>query len=189
MPNMELYGTRSCPYTDELREWLEWKGVEFTEYDVDSDLKRAAYSRPGRAAIDSSYAGGGRQGHRGGLAGPWLRGGQIMHELSIAMSIVEMAEEEAERRGNAQIQAVYLRLGRLAGVVKEALLSSYEMACETTLLAGSQLVSKKCRSKCFARSARPPVRCHPSSYSAAPSVARPLQRSCTEKNCKWWHWR
>ncbi len=37
MPNLELFGTRSCPYTNELREWLEWKGVEFTEYDVDSD--------------------------------------------------------------------------------------------------------------------------------------------------------
>jgi hydrogenase nickel incorporation protein HypA/HybF len=63
-----------------------------------------------------------------------------MHELSIAMSIVEMAQEEAERRGNVQIQAVHLRLGLLSGVVKEALLSSYEMACETTLLEGSRLV-------------------------------------------------
>ena len=50
-----------------------------------------------------------------------------MHELSIAMSIVEMAEEESERRGGGHIQAVHLRLGLLSGVVKEALLSSYEM--------------------------------------------------------------
>jgi hydrogenase nickel incorporation protein HypA/HybF len=63
-----------------------------------------------------------------------------MHELSIAMSIVEMAQEEAARRGAIQIQAVHLRLGRLSGVVKEALLSSYEMACEATLLQGSQLL-------------------------------------------------
>jgi hydrogenase nickel incorporation protein HypA/HybF len=63
-----------------------------------------------------------------------------MHELSIAMSIVEMAQEEAEQRGNVRIQAVHLRLGLLSGVVKEALLSSYEMACETTLLEGSKLV-------------------------------------------------
>jgi Zn finger protein HypA/HybF involved in hydrogenase expression len=34
-----------------------------------------------------------------------------MHELSIAMSIVDMAQEEAERQGNAQVQFVYLRLG------------------------------------------------------------------------------
>ncbi len=63
-----------------------------------------------------------------------------MHELSIAMSIVELATEEADRRGGVQIKAVHLRLGLLAGVVKSALLSSYEMACEDTPLAGSRLV-------------------------------------------------
>lgn len=63
-----------------------------------------------------------------------------MHELSIAMSIVEMAEEESERHGCARILAVHLRLGLLSGVVKQALLSSYEMACEDTALAGSRLV-------------------------------------------------
>jgi hydrogenase nickel incorporation protein HypA/HybF len=63
-----------------------------------------------------------------------------MHELSIAMSIVDMAQEEAERHGGVQVQAVYLKLGRLAGVVKEALLSSYEIACEATPLEGSRLL-------------------------------------------------
>ncbi|MBV8828999.1 MAG: glutathione S-transferase N-terminal domain-containing protein [Acidobacteriaceae bacterium] len=33
----ELYGTTSCPYTQELREWLEWKRREFLEYDVEND--------------------------------------------------------------------------------------------------------------------------------------------------------
>lgn len=63
-----------------------------------------------------------------------------MHELSIAMSIVEMAGEEAEQRGGAQVSAVHLKLGPLAGVVKGALLSSYELACEGTELAGSRLI-------------------------------------------------
>src|SRR5271154_5913339 len=63
-----------------------------------------------------------------------------MHELSIAMSIVEMAQEEAESRGGVQVQAVHLKLGMLSGVVKEALLSSYEMACHATPLEGSQLL-------------------------------------------------
>jgi hydrogenase nickel incorporation protein HypA/HybF len=62
-----------------------------------------------------------------------------MHELSIAMSIVEMAEEEAQSR-NVQVEAVYLKLGGLSGVVKEALLSCYEMACEGTSLQGSRLI-------------------------------------------------
>jgi glutaredoxin len=34
---LELYGTLRCPYTEEMREWLEWKGREFVEYDVEAD--------------------------------------------------------------------------------------------------------------------------------------------------------
>lgn len=63
-----------------------------------------------------------------------------MHELSIAMSMVEMAAEEAARRGGAHVCAIHLRLGPLSGVVREALLFSYEVACEGTSLAGSRLV-------------------------------------------------
>ena len=62
-----------------------------------------------------------------------------MHELSIAISLVEIAEEEAKRRG-VRVTAVYLRLGALSGVVKEALLSSFEMACADTPLQGARLV-------------------------------------------------
>ena len=63
-----------------------------------------------------------------------------MHELSIAMSIVDMAEEESSRRGGVAIRAVHLQLGLLSGVVKDALFASYEMACEHTALEGSRLV-------------------------------------------------
>jgi hydrogenase nickel incorporation protein HypA/HybF len=62
-----------------------------------------------------------------------------MHELSIAMSIVELAEEEAASRG-VQIDAVHLKLGSLSGVVKEALLSCYEMACANSPLQASRLI-------------------------------------------------
>jgi glutaredoxin len=33
----ELYGTASCPYTQEMREWLEWQRKKFVEYDVERD--------------------------------------------------------------------------------------------------------------------------------------------------------
>jgi glutaredoxin 3 len=39
MLKTELFGTRSCPYTNELREWLEWQGRDFVEYDVDRDAE------------------------------------------------------------------------------------------------------------------------------------------------------
>jgi glutaredoxin len=37
MSNLELYGTPNCPYTSEMREWLEFRGRVFKEYDVESD--------------------------------------------------------------------------------------------------------------------------------------------------------
>ena len=37
MANLELYGTAGCPYTNEMREWLEWSGREFLEYDIEVD--------------------------------------------------------------------------------------------------------------------------------------------------------
>jgi hydrogenase nickel incorporation protein HypA/HybF len=63
-----------------------------------------------------------------------------VHELSIALSIVEGAEEEAQRQGGGRVCAVYLKLGPLSGVVRDALLFSYEVACEGTSLEGSSLI-------------------------------------------------
>jgi hydrogenase nickel incorporation protein HypA/HybF len=63
-----------------------------------------------------------------------------MHELSIAMSIVEMATEEVQNQGGSQVDAVHLKIGHLSGVVADALLFSFGLACEGTPLAGSRLV-------------------------------------------------
>lgn len=62
-----------------------------------------------------------------------------MHELSIALNILDVAEEEAERQGG-HVAAIHLRLGPLSGVVREALESAYELAREGTPLAGAELV-------------------------------------------------
>ena len=37
MPKTELYGSAGCPFTQEMREWLEWHKREFAEYDVEAD--------------------------------------------------------------------------------------------------------------------------------------------------------
>jgi|SRR6185437_5188606 len=63
-----------------------------------------------------------------------------MHELSIVLGIIDGVTEEAERCGAARVNSVHLRLGALSGVVKEALLFAYDLACEGTLLEGSQLI-------------------------------------------------
>ena len=62
-----------------------------------------------------------------------------MHELSIALNIVDIACEEAERQGESRVDAVYLNLGVLSGVVKDALLFSWDLACEGSRIAGAHL--------------------------------------------------
>jgi glutaredoxin len=39
---LELFGTATCGHTQEMREWLEWRGVEFVEYDVERDAAARA---------------------------------------------------------------------------------------------------------------------------------------------------
>jgi glutaredoxin 3 len=36
---VELYSTAGCPHSDAAREDLEWRGVDFVEYDVERDRK------------------------------------------------------------------------------------------------------------------------------------------------------
>jgi glutaredoxin 3 len=51
---LELYGSRSCPYTAEMRAQLEWDGIEFIEYDVEHDatsLQRLAQITQGSTSV------------------------------------------------------------------------------------------------------------------------------------------
>jgi glutaredoxin len=34
---LELFGSSGCPYTQEMREWLEFSRREFVEFDVEAD--------------------------------------------------------------------------------------------------------------------------------------------------------
>jgi hydrogenase nickel incorporation protein HypA/HybF len=63
-----------------------------------------------------------------------------MHELSIAYSLVQAADAAAQEVGLTQVSAVHLQLGALSGIVKDALLFSYDLASQGTRLEGSKLV-------------------------------------------------
>ena len=52
MPKLELFGATRCPYTHEMREWLELRGADFVEFDVESDA--LAFDRM-RALFDPPY--------------------------------------------------------------------------------------------------------------------------------------
>jgi hydrogenase nickel incorporation protein HypA/HybF len=62
-----------------------------------------------------------------------------MHELSIALSLVDVACEEMSRLGAVRVNAVHLRLGPLSGVARDALLFSFDAAAAGTTLEGARL--------------------------------------------------
>ena len=62
-----------------------------------------------------------------------------MHELSIAMSLVEIAADEAAKLGASRVIAVQVRVGALSGVVPDALAFCWEMASADSPIAGARL--------------------------------------------------
>lgn len=62
-----------------------------------------------------------------------------MHELSIAVSLVEIAAEERARLGNPPVLVVHVKVGALSGVVPEALAFAFDVATAGTPLAGARL--------------------------------------------------
>jgi hydrogenase nickel incorporation protein HypA/HybF len=102
-----------------------------------------------------------------------------MHELSIALSILDVAAEEAERQGGGRVAAIHLRLGPLSGVVPDALRSAYDLAREGSPLAAAELLIEEvplvvyCPA-CSAEVAPPSVQqlCCPACGTPTPDVVR-----------------
>ncbi len=111
-----------------------------------------------------------------------------MHELSIAMSIVDMAQEEAERR-DVKIDAVHLELGRLSGVVAEALSFSYEMACNGTRLEGSKLVIREVSIEVYCPACKVQRVLTSMQWFCCPECGTPPQTLFVEENWQLLLWR
>ena len=62
-----------------------------------------------------------------------------MHELSVALSLLEGIEETASRDGIARVLAVHVRIGAMSGIAPEALRFSWELATAGTVAAQSAL--------------------------------------------------
>jgi hydrogenase nickel incorporation protein HypA/HybF len=65
-----------------------------------------------------------------------------MHELSIALSIVESAEEAARNNGASVISKVEVEIGTMAGVETEALLFAWDSVIRGTMAQNAPLVIK-----------------------------------------------
>ena len=57
-----------------------------------------------------------------------------MHELSVAMGVVEVAEKAARNAAAHQIEKIELEIGELAGIEKEAFEYAWPIAVNGTLL-------------------------------------------------------
>jgi hydrogenase nickel incorporation protein HypA/HybF len=62
-----------------------------------------------------------------------------VHELSIAVSLVEAICDELPKLGAVRIHAVRLRVGELSGVAPEALSFAFTVASEGSPIAGASL--------------------------------------------------
>jgi len=57
-----------------------------------------------------------------------------MHELSVAMSIVDIAREEVHKAGAKEVKEIALQIGDLAGIEFEALDFAWDLAVKGTVL-------------------------------------------------------
>ena len=61
-----------------------------------------------------------------------------MHELSVAMGIVKIAETETEKAGAREVEAIELEIGTLAGIEFEALDFVWPVAVKDTVLENAE---------------------------------------------------
>ena len=62
-----------------------------------------------------------------------------MHEMSIAINIVDIAVDTAHKDNAKKINEIIVEIGNLAGIIPESLIFCYDSACKNTMAEGSQL--------------------------------------------------
>jgi len=66
-----------------------------------------------------------------------------MHEASIALSILDIAEAECRKAGLGRVRSVEVRVGSASGVLPSALVLAFDIAKADTLAAGATLVIRE----------------------------------------------
>lgn len=62
-----------------------------------------------------------------------------MHELSIALSLVDAVCDELPRLGGACVRSVHVRVGALSGVSADALTFAFDIAADASPIAGARI--------------------------------------------------
>jgi hydrogenase nickel incorporation protein HypA/HybF len=94
-----------------------------------------------------------------------------MHEMSIAMSVIEAVVDKARQEGGGKVTGIELVVGRLAGVQTESLRFCFDAATRDTLAEGAELVieEREGRGRCEACGSEFPVT---SFYAKCPSCGQ-----------------
>lgn len=70
-----------------------------------------------------------------------------MHEMSIAMSVIDAVTEKARQEGCSKVTVIELVVGKLAGVEVESLKFCFSAACRDTPADGAELVIDEIEAK------------------------------------------
>lgn len=63
-----------------------------------------------------------------------------MHEVSVALSVLDIAAENCKKAGCSRIDSIRLRIGRASGVMTDALLFAFEAVKIDTIAAGATVI-------------------------------------------------
>jgi hydrogenase nickel incorporation protein HypA/HybF len=79
-----------------------------------------------------------------------------MHEASIALSVIDISEQECRRAGLTRVDSVSVRVGAASGVLPDALLSAFDIVKIGTIAAAARLIVTRVPLGGFCRNCRRP---------------------------------
>ncbi|HMQ64629.1 MAG TPA: hydrogenase maturation nickel metallochaperone HypA [Flavilitoribacter sp.] len=66
-----------------------------------------------------------------------------MHELSLVLNIVEIADEQAKNHQAREVESIELEIGELAGVEMDAFLFAWDAAVRDTVLENAERIIRR----------------------------------------------
>lgn len=75
-----------------------------------------------------------------------------MHEMSIAVNIVDIICQKADAENASKINSVDLEIGELAGIMIDSLEFCFEAACKNTIAENAKLIINKIEAEAFCKS-------------------------------------
>jgi hydrogenase nickel incorporation protein HypA/HybF len=66
--------------------------------------------------------------------------GEIMHEASIALSILDVVQSKCREEGGHSVDSIRVRIGKAAGVLPDSLIFAFDAAKDNTVAKNAQLI-------------------------------------------------